>query len=143
MSRHKVIAGVLVGLGVLCLILAFTGTKSVREYVAESFRPAGERTVEGSRRASLLYDSDKPPVATATQIADAVKPADRRTSPSGVFLRYEDDFVSVVPRQGGSQVIVEDEDTGYRNSYFFLGGWWGTYSGRGESFRGGGPGGGK
>lgn len=142
MKRHTVIAAGLVGLGVLCVVAAFTGN-SVREYVADTYRSAGSRTVEGSRRASLLYDSAKPPTATAKDIADAVAPADRRTSPSGVFLRYEDDFVSVVPRQGGSQIIVEDDETGYRNSYFFLGGWWGTYSGRGESFRGGGPGGGK
>lgn len=143
MKRHTVIAAGLVGLGLLCLAAAFAGSNSVREYVADTYRSAGSRTVAGSRRASLLYDSARPPSATAKDIADAVEPADRRTSPSGVFLRYEDDFVSVVPREGGSQIIVEDDETGYRNSYFFLGGWWGTYSGRGEAFRGGGPGGGK
>jgi hypothetical protein len=40
-------------------------------------------------------------------------------------------------------VIVEDERTGYRSGFFYLGGFWGRSSGRGETFRGGGPGGGK
>jgi hypothetical protein len=62
---------------------------------------------------------------------------------SGVFLRYSDDVVSVVPQSGGSRIIVDDEDSGYRRNYLFVGGFWGTFSGRGQGFRGGGPGSGK
>jgi hypothetical protein len=142
MRRHVAIAGGLVGLGLLCLVVAITTAKSVRGFVRDTYRPAGTRQVEGGGR-SELYDSSKSPSATAEQIADAVKPGDRRVAPAGVFLRYDKDIVSVVPRPGGSRVILEDERTGYRSGFFYLGGFWGTYSGRGESFRGGGPGGGK
>jgi len=63
---------------------------------------------------------------------------------SGVFLRYSKDYVGVVPdRGGGSKIYVDDERRGYAHFYPFIGGFWGSYSGRGESFRGGGPGAGK
>jgi hypothetical protein len=141
---HAVIAAVLVGLGLLLLFAAFTNAESVREHIASEYQPTGKERVEGARTDSLVYESGRPPSETAEEIADAVKPADRRVSPSGIFLRYDEDFVTVVPRtEGGSTIYVDDEDAGYHRGFFFLGGWWGTYSGRGESFRGGGPGGGK
>ena len=144
MRIHAVIAAVLVGLGALLLFTAFTNAQSVREYIAAEYRAEGTDRVEGARTDSLVYVSEKKPSETAEDIADAVKPADRRVAPSGIFLRYDEDFVTVVPRpEGGSTIYVDDEDAGYHRGFFFLGGWWGTYSGRGESFRGGGPGGGK
>ena len=144
MRVHAVIAAVLVGLGALLLFTAFTNAQSVREYIKSEYRAAGTDRVEGARTDSLVYQSDQKPSATAEDIADAVKPADRRVAPSGIFLRYDEDFVTVVPRtEGGSTIYVDEEDAGYHRGFFFLGGWWGTYSGRGESFRGGGPGGGK
>ena len=81
---------------------------------------------------------------TAGDIADAVKPADERTTPAGHFLRYDDDIVTVTAEAGGgSRIQVDDEETGYRRGFVYLGGWWGSFSGPAESFRGGGPGGGK
>ncbi len=142
MRGPTIIAVVLVGLGVLCLGAAFASATSIREHVAKTYKSAGTRNEGGGK--SLLYDSKKTPSATAKDIAEAVKPADRRLTPSGVFLRYQKDIVSVIPRgPRASRVIVEDERTGYRHGFLYLGGFWGTYSGRGESFRGGGPGAGK
>jgi hypothetical protein len=52
--------------------------------------------------------------------------------------------VTISPQGGGgSRIVVDDEETGYRRGFVYLGGWWGSYSGPAESFRGGGPGGGK
>jgi hypothetical protein len=114
----------------------------VRNYVQDNYRFEREdRTDEGR---SLVYRSDQPPTRTAADIAGARKPADRRTTASGVFLRYSNDFVGVVgDGRGGSRIMVDDERRGYSHFYPYVGGYWGTYSGRGESFRGGGPGGGK
>jgi hypothetical protein len=97
MRKHVLIAAGLVGLGLACLIAAFATATSVREHIAKTYKPAGTRQVEGAGK-SLLYDAPKPPSATAKDIANAVKPGDRRLTPAGVFLRYEDDIVSVVPR---------------------------------------------
>ena len=115
---------------------------SVRNYVQDNYRfEREERTREGR---SLVYRSDQPPTRTAADIAGARTPADRRNTASGVFLRYSKDFVGVVPDgRGGSRVMVDDERRGYSHFYPYVGGYWGTYSGPGESFRGGGPGGGK
>ena len=144
MKRHVLVAAALVGLGALLLVAAIASATSVREHVRKTYPAAGSESVPGGRSTSLVYDSPRPASETAQEIADAVSPADRRITPSGVFLRYDEDVVTVVPREAGaSRIYVDDEDGGYRRGFVFLGGWWGTYSGRGESFRGGGPGGGK
>ena len=140
MKRHVVIAALLSGVGILGLVLTLTGGNSVRDHIKSTYRFTGTERVEGAAKDSLLYASEQPPSTTAADISDARKPADRRVTESGVFLRYQDDIVSVVPRTGGSQVIVDDEEGGYRRNYLFVGGFWGTFSGRGQAFRGGGPG---
>ena len=115
---------------------------SVRNYVQDNYRFEGEERSREGR--SLVYRSDQTPTRTAADIAAARTPADRRNTASGIFLRYSKDFVGVVPDgRGGSRVMVDDERRGYSHFYPYVGGFWGTYSGPGESFRGGGPGGGK
>lgn len=138
-----VIAALLSGAGILGLVLVLTGGNSVRDYIKDKYRFTGTERVEGAEKDSLLYASKDPPSKTAADIAQARKPADRRVTESGVFLRYKDDVVSVVPQTEGSRIIVDDEDGGYRRNYLFVGGFWGTFSGRGQGFRGGGPGTGK
>lgn len=127
---------------VLSLLIGCGPDASVRNYVRDHYRFEGEERTSQGR--SLVYSSSKPPTRTAAEIARARKPADRRSTASGIFLRYSKDFVGVVPDgRGGSRIFVDDERRGYAHFYPFIGGYWGTYSGRGESFRGGGPGGGK
>ena len=112
---------------------------SVRDYVQDNYQREGDRSERPA-----AYRSEKPPSATAADIARARRPADRRTTPSGVFLRYRDDLVGVVPRAGGgSRVLVDYERHGYGFFFPYVGGFWGRASGRGEGFRGGGPGTGK
>jgi uncharacterized protein DUF4247 len=137
-SRHAIIALALSGVGVLGLVFTLTGHRSVRDHIQDRYRYV--RTQDGTR----VYTSSKPVSQTVSDIADARKPADRRAADAGVFLRYDKDIVSVVPdARGRSRVLVDDENSGYRHNYGYLGGFWGTYSGPAESFRGGGPGSGK
>lgn len=146
MSRHLLVALLLSGAGILGLVFVFTSHKSVRESIADRYDFVGTEAVPDDKDRTLVYASSKPVSATAEEIAGDHKPAERRTTEAGAFLRYKEDIVSVVPDPAGggrSRVLVDDEDTGYRRNYLFVGGFWGTFSGRGESFRGGGPGAGK
>lgn len=143
MRSHVAVALILAGLGGLGLLWAFTTHKSVREDIADRYTFVGREEVAGDRDRTLVYASPFGVSRTVADIADRHKPADRHTSPQGTYLRYRNDIVAVVQRPEGTRILVDDEDTGYRNHYVFLGGWWGTYSGPGEAFRGGGPGGGK
>ena len=126
----------LIGLGVLGLVLTLAGSGSVRSYIKDNYKRAG------SDRGAELYTSPKPPAKVAAEIADANTPADRRATPEGVFLRYRSDYVGVMPQGTGSRIAVADERDGYGLFFPFVGGYWGRASGRGEGFRGGGPGGG-
>jgi Domain of unknown function (DUF4247) len=141
--RHTVIALILSGVGIVGLILTFTTFGGVRGYIADRYTRVADERVPGDDDPTEVYASTDPVSETASDIAGAHKPADRRVTEAGVFLRDEDDIVSVVPRSAGTRILVDDEDTGYRRGFVYLGGWWGTYSGRAETFRGGGPGGGK
>ncbi len=143
MSRHAIVALLLSGTGLLGLVYVLTSHDTVRESIAKRYRFVGTEPVPDDKDRTLVYASSKSVSATAKEIAGDHKPAERRTTEAGSFLRYKEDIVSVVPERTGSRVLVDDEDTGYRRNYLFVGGFWGTFSGRGESFRGGGPGAGK
>jgi uncharacterized protein DUF4247 len=145
MTKHTIIAAVVGIVGVLALVGTLSSSGSVRSYVADNYRFVGTQKVQGGTSPSKVYASRDPVVKTAHDIADARKPADRRTTPSGVILRYQNDAVAVLPnaKGGGSRVLVDDEATGYHHYFPYVGGWWGTYSGPAEQFRGGGPGAGK
>lgn len=111
---------------------------SVRGWAADNHeRLPDEGTAE-------VYRADGPPSRVAAELADAREPAERRVTPSGVFLRYRNDLVAVVPNPGGgSRILIENERNGYATFFPFVGGYWGTFGGPGETFRGGGPGAGK
>lgn len=132
----KVLAIGLMLVGVLGVVFTLTNSGSARSYVKDHYKRAG------SDRGAQLYTSTKPPTKVAKEIAGAHKPADRRVTPEGIFLRYRSDFVGVMPKGSGSQIAVADERRGYGLFFPFVGGYWGRASGRGEGFRGGGPGGG-
>jgi hypothetical protein len=140
---YTVAALVLSGLGLLGLIFTLSSHGDVRDYIAKHYRAQPDERLDERAKPTKVFKSSKTVSKTARDIADAHKPAERRTTPEGAFLRYSDDIVSVLPVAGGSRILVDDEDTGYRRNYFFVGGFWGRYSGPGESFRGGGPGVGK
>jgi hypothetical protein len=149
-SRHAIIALALAGAGAIGLVWTLTSHGSVRDYIAKTYRQVGSQAPPGhfaqGRKRTLIYTSPKSVTQTAADISDHNKPADRRTTEGGAFLRYSDDVVSVVPPTGrarGSRILVDDEEGGYYRNYGYVGGFWGTYSGPAGSFRGGGPGSGK
>ena len=114
---------------------------SVRDWVADHYRLTRGEARAGS---SAEFRSPRSPVETAKEIADARRPGERRATPAGVFLRYDEDYVAVVPDgRGGSRILIDDERRGYGHFFPYVGGYWGSYSGPAESFRGGGPGAGK
>jgi hypothetical protein len=128
--------------GLTLLGSAGCASGSVEDVVASRYR--FEREDRNRDGVSRVYRSNLPPTRTAADIARRLEPGDRRVTESGVFLRYSRNFVGVVPDgRRGSRVFVDDERRGYSHFYPYVGGYWGSYSGRGESFRGGGPGGGK
>jgi len=151
-KRHVVIAIALAGAGVLGLIFTIASHSSVREDIDKTYTKVGTEQPPGKqgegRKRTQIYSSTKSVTKTAKEISDKHKPADRRAAESGVFLRYSDDVVAVVPPPAGakgerSRILVDDEEGGYHRNFFFVGGFWGTYSGPAGSFRGGGPGAGK
>jgi hypothetical protein len=125
---------------VAALLLGATGclSVSVPGYLDDEYE---KRPNEGTTR---VFHSDDAPSEVAHDIADARPPAERRVTPSGVFMRYQKDMVGVVPDPaGGSRILLTSERDGYFLFFPYVGGYWGTYSGRGDDFRGGGPGAGK
>jgi hypothetical protein len=133
----------LVVLGVLGLVGIFACNQSVEGWLADRCdRGAVERDPQGNR--ANTFRCRESPSDVAADLAAAHEPADRRSTPEGHFLRYADDMVGIVSAEGGgSTAYLSDERNGYGFFFPFVGGWWGTYSGPGERFRGGGPGGGK
>lgn len=120
------------------------GGGSVRGYVDDHCDYTGTERDKNGKRARAYRCKDSPS-QFARKLAGDHKPADRRSSAAGHFLRYDDKMVGILGPQpgGGSKVLLADERDGYGFFNGYVGGFWGTYSGPGESFRGGGPGGGK
>jgi hypothetical protein len=128
------LVGVLVaGVGLL------TGSFSPRGYVSDTYTRAATRDIGDDATA---YTSSKVPSEVADQITGAWAPADRYVDGSGVYLRYDDDAVVILPLAAvGSLILVEKMRTAYPRYYGTVGGYWGW--GRGTGVRGGGPGAGK
>jgi hypothetical protein len=140
--KHIVGALAVIALGVAGLFWVFGSGGSVRAYLDKTCQYRGmERDDRGYR--ARAYNCRAQPGVFARNLIGAHKPADRRTSPAGYFLRYQNDMVGVTPQAGGSQVYLADERNGYGYFNNYVGGYWGTYAGPAESFRGGGPGAGK
>lgn len=126
------------------LIAALASKSSVSEYLSSHYQRAPANAVPGATASSATYASSQAPLPTANAIAKAWKPAERLDQPSGTFLRYGSGVVGVVPTaNGGSYVTYDNANNGYARWFPYVGGWWGTTSGGGETFRGGGPGAGK
>lgn len=131
-------------IGAVVLGATFVFGGSMPEYVEDRCDYQGvERDSSGKR--ARAYSCSAAPADFASKLAGAHKPASRRSSPAGHFLRYDHKMVAVLgPRPGGgSKVLIASERDGYGFFNGYVGGFWGSYGGPAESFRGGGPGGGK
>jgi hypothetical protein len=131
------------GIAMASLVLAGCGLSAdPKSYVADTYEKAA--TTSSFEKGSAVYTSPKPPAAVARDIIKHRKPAEKRMTPSGWYLRYSKWIIAVRGASGGgSRIMVDRQSRGYHRHYGGVGGWWGTSSGRAESFRGGGPGAGK
>ncbi len=140
--NHRIGAIALILVGILAVGAVTLGTRgSVRKHVGETYTLVSS----DNRTRTTEYSAKGKPSAVAASIASKWKPSERLTDPSGFFLRYRNDIVVVTagPEGQGSRIHVDDERRGYARWYPYVGGYWGTFSGPGEGFRGGGPGAGK
>ena len=138
--RRWFVVGVAVAV-IGALIAAFTifyGNFSPRGYVEDNFSRASGRDI-GSN--AIAYTSRKTPSEVSKQITDAWKPADQYVDGSGVYLRYDDVSVVILPLAVGSVILLEKMTTAYPRYHTVVGNSWGW--GRGSTVRGGGPGSGK
>lgn len=142
-ARVQVVIGLAlaaIGAVALMLLLAFTATGSVRDFLADRYRLVVAR--DGGR--SREYASPEPPSRVVAAITNRWKPAERLNDSAGYFLRYRDDYVVVTSDgAGGSRIHLDEEEEGYRRWYGHVGGSWGTFSSRSEDVRGRGPAAGK
>jgi Domain of unknown function (DUF4247) len=136
----KVAAAVaLIVIGGVSLGALFLSAGSLRGWVGDRYTRVSSEA--GGR--SVVYSSPKRPSVVAAEIANRWKPAQRLNDPSGFFLRYSAAVIAVTPYGTGSRIHVDDAGRGYARWFPYVGGYWGTYSGPAETFRGGGPGAGK
>jgi hypothetical protein len=137
-TRGKLILAACLGLvGVVVIVSAVLRTHGVRSYLR------GHYGVVSSSGNSMVLSSPQSPRVVYDDLARHVRPADTVVDGSGYFLRYRGDIVAITGNPSGSRIYVDDERRGYGLWFPYVGGHWGTFSGRGESFRGGGPGSGK
>lgn len=137
--RWFLIAGALALVGLLVAGVATVyGNFSPRGYVADTYRRSATDDIGDD---AVAYTSKKAPSAVANELTSAWEPADRYIDGSGVYLRYADDSVVILPLAVGSLILIEKLGTAYPRYYPVVGGYWGW--GRGASIRGGGPGAGK
>lgn len=128
MRRHLIGGGLLAGVGGLVLLLTLFsgGGSSPRSWIGQQY--AGMK-------------SSKPPTLVAQEISNKYSPIDRANDPTGVFLRYSNDVVAVLPDGTGSRIRMDNPQHAYATWFPILGGRWGGPGGA-STFRGGGPGGG-
>ncbi|MEV0425036.1 DUF4247 domain-containing protein [Micromonospora sp. NPDC049836] len=137
--RWLVVGVALAVIGALVAAFAiFYGNFSPRGYVQDHYTRATSRDIGADARA---YTSGKAPSQVSKELTDAWRPADQYVDGSGVYLRYDDDSVVILPLAAGSVILLERMTTAYPRYHSRVGTHWGW--GRGSTLRGGGPGSGK
>jgi len=138
-GRWFLAAGALALVAVLVAVFSVGyGNFSPRGYVEDHYNRSVADDIGDDAKA---YTSKKVPSEVARELTDAWEPADEYVDASGVYLRYADDAVVILPLAVGSLILVEQVRTAFPRYYSVVGGFWGW--GRGTSLRGGGPGEGK
>ena len=138
--RRWIVVGVAVAVvgALLAAFAIFYGNFSPRGYVQDHYTRASSRDIGSD---ALAYTSTRTPSEVAKDVTDAWQPADEYVDGTGVYLRYDDDSVVILPLAAGSLILLERMTTAYPRYHHVVGGGWGW--GRGTTVRGGGPGAGK
>jgi len=116
----------------------FYGNFSPRGYVQNTYARAASHDIDDD---AVAYTSSRAPSAVAADLTSAWLPVDQYVDGSGVYLRYDDDSVVILPAAAGSLILLERVATAYPRYHSTVGNAWGW--GRGITVRGGGPGSGK
>jgi hypothetical protein len=139
-KRWYILAALVAAAGLLLASVAFfSGSFSPRGYVEASYDRAAERDIGDEAEAHVSAHS---PDVVAAEITEEWEPAARHADASGVYLRYADDAIVIVPLATGSLILVEKVSSAYRRYHSHVAGLWG-WTGRAPDHRGGGPGSGK
>lgn len=137
--RFFVVGAAFAVVGVLVVALAIGyGDFSPRGFVEDRYERAIAQDLDDE---AMAYTSTKRPSQVAQEITGAWQPADQYIDSSGVYLRYDDDSVVILPAAAGSLILLERLTTAYPRYHSLVGRHWGW--GRGSTVRGGGPGSGK
>lgn len=137
--RWFLVGGALGLVGVLLAAFGlFHGNFSPRGFIEDQYPRAVSRDIG---REAIAYTSGNKPSKVAADLTRAWQPADQYVDASGVYLRYDDDSVVIMPLAAGSLILVERVATAYPRYHGIVGNAWGW--GRGSTVRGGGPGSGK
>lgn len=138
--KRWIVVGVAVAVigAVVAAFAIFSGNFSPRGFVEDRYRRAASQDIGND---AVAYTASKAPSAVAKEVTDAWQPADQYVDGSGVYLRYDDDSVVILPLAAGSLILLEKMDTAYPRYHSTVGNYWGW--GRGNTVRGGGPGSGK
>ncbi|GHJ50890.1 hypothetical protein Nm8I071_01970 [Nonomuraea sp. TT08I-71] len=124
---------------VVAAFAIFYGNFSPRGYVEDRYTRATSRDLGSD---AIAYTTNRTPSQVSKEITDAWQPADQYVDGSGVYLRYDDDSVVILPlAAAGSVILLERMTTAYPRYHSRVGSHWGW--GRGSTVRGGGPGSGK
>ena len=116
----------------------FYGNFSPRGYVGDRFTRAAAHDIGDD---AIAYTSERIPSEVAGDIINTWQPADQYVDGSGVYLRYAEDSVVILPLAAGSLILLEKISSAYPRYHGTVGNAWGW--GRGITVRGGGPGTGK
>lgn len=136
-----VIAGVFGGVGLLVGSLAlFSSGLSPRSYVENQYPSDQTRNIGNE---AVAYTASDPPSVVAKDISDEWKPAEEYVDGTGVYLRYAEDSIVILPMAAGSLILIEALRTAYPRYHGVVGGYWGWNTRDGGAVRGGGPGAGK
>ncbi len=100
----------------------FVGNFSARGYVADKFTRS---TSDDIGNDAIAYTSSKAPTQVAAQIRNVWEPADEVVDASGVYLRYSDDAIVILPAAIGSLILVEKVSTAYARHHSHVSGYWG------------------
>ncbi|GAB3223667.1 hypothetical protein GCM10027447_11620 [Glycomyces halotolerans] len=129
----------------MTVLLCLSGVlASCASYIdpSDTIRDKFERASDLDVGDGWAYTSNSPPSVVADDISDAAEPLDERRHGDDHYLQYSDDIVAIFPYRGGSKILLDDYEDGYRRHSAIVR-TWGWSASPPSSFRGGGPGSGK
>src|SRR5688500_18919718 len=114
------LGGLTAVIGLLIAVGTFVSSPagSPRDYVAERYARTAAQDIGTD---ALAYRSDMSPTEVAADMAGEWEPADRYVDGSGVYLRYAEDSVVILPLAVGSLIMVERMRTAHQRYYGIVG----------------------